>query len=64
MFLPALVYFIQDTIDPRAEALLESNAKAIAALKSFKAEGDITTQSGASTRHTVSQVLEIGRAHV
>lgn len=57
MFLPALVYLIQDTIDPRAEALLESNAKAIAALKSFKAEGDIVTQSGANTRHTVSQVL-------
>lgn len=57
MFLPALVYLIQDTIEPRAEALLASNAKAIAALKSFKAEGDIVTQSGANTRHTVSQIL-------
>jgi peroxiredoxin len=57
MFLPALVYLFQDTIDPRAEALLETNAKAIAALKSFKAEGEITTLSGTNTRRTVSQVL-------
>lgn len=37
MFLPAIVFLIQDTIDPRAEALLAANEKALAGLNSFKA---------------------------
>ncbi|WP_395095291.1 TlpA family protein disulfide reductase [Armatimonas sp.] len=57
MFLPAIVFLVQDAIDPRAEALLAANEKALAGLNSFKAEGEIATQSAAQTRRTVSQVL-------
>ena len=57
MFLPAIIFLVQDAIDPRAEALLAANEKALAGLNSFKAEGEIATQGGTQTRRTVSQVL-------
>lgn len=65
MFIPALVLLVQDAIDAKAEAVLAANEKALAALKSFQAEGLVVTKSSAKgrdgnpipARHVVSTVL-------
>jgi len=63
MFFPAIVLLAQESIDAKAEALLDANEKALQALKSLRAEGEVITQAASrdgkpvAPRRIVSTVL-------